>query len=95
MYRMVHLFLEVQDGVLEGVGRIVTRMAELKGLGSQDPMKSSQDIASYDLEFHDLQRQLYDMSQMTFNGASLFAMNQTIKRQEQKVFSGKHRQIIQ
>jgi len=66
-------FLEVQDGVLEGVGRIVTRMAELKGLGSQDPMKSSQDIASYDLEFHDLQRQLYDMSQMTFNGASLFA----------------------
>ena len=67
-------FLEVQDGVLEGVGRIVTRMAELKGLGSQDPMKSSQDIASYDLEFQDLQRQLYDMSQMTFNGASLFAM---------------------
>ena len=67
-------FLEVQDGVLEGVGRIVTRMAEFKGLGSQDPMKSSQDIASYDLEFHDLQRQLYDMSQMTFNGASLFAM---------------------
>jgi flagellin-like hook-associated protein FlgL len=48
-------------------------MAELKGLGSQDPMKSSQDIASYDLEFHDLQRQLHDMSQMTFNGASLFA----------------------
>ena len=67
-------FLEVQDGVLEGVGRIVTRMAELKGLGSQDPMKSDQDIESYDLEFHDLQRQLYDMSQMTFNGASLFAM---------------------
>jgi len=49
-------------------------MAELKGLGSQDPMQSDQDIASYDLEFHDLQRQLYDMSQMTFNGASLFAM---------------------
>ena len=66
-------FLEVQDGVLEGVGRIVTRMAELKGMGSQDPMKSDQDIASYDLEFHDLQRQLHDMSQMTFNGASLFA----------------------
>ena len=68
-----HIFLEVQDGVLEGVGKIVTRMAELKGLGSQDPMKRSQDIESYNLEFHDLQRQLYDMSQMTFNGASLFA----------------------
>jgi flagellin len=66
-------FLEVQDGVLEGAGRIVTRMAELKGLGSQDPMKSSQDIESYNLEFRDLQRQLYDMSQMTFNGVSLFA----------------------
>ena len=48
-------------------------MAELKGLGSQDPMKSSQDIESYNLEFRDLQRQLYDMSQMTFNGVSLFA----------------------
>jgi len=66
-------FLEVQDGVLEGAGRIVTRMAELKGLGAQDPMKSSQDIESYNLEFRDLQRQLYDMSQMTFNGVSLFA----------------------
>ena len=66
-------FLEVQDGVLDGVGKIVTRMSELKGLGSQDPMKSSQDIDSYNLEFRDLQRQLYDMSQMTFNGVSLFA----------------------
>ena len=66
-------FLEVQDGVLDGVGKIVTRMAELKGLGSQDPMKSSSDTESYNLEFRDLQRQLYDMSQMTFNGVSLFA----------------------
>ena len=33
MYRMVHHFLEVQDGVLDGVGKIVTRMSELKGLG--------------------------------------------------------------
>ena len=48
-------FLEVQDGVLDGVGKIVTRMSELKGLGSQDPMKSSQDIESYNLEFRDLQ----------------------------------------
>ena len=66
-------FLEVQDGVLSGVGKIVTRMSELKGLGSQDPMKSSQDIESYNLELRDLQRQLYDMSQMTFNGVSIFA----------------------
>ena len=66
-------FLEVQDGILENAGRIVNRMAELKGMASQDPMKSSQDIESYNNEFHDLQRQLYDISQMTFNGASLFA----------------------
>ena len=55
-------FLEVQDGVLDGVGKIVTDVW-IKGLGSQDPMKSSQDIESYNLEFRDLQRQLYDMSQ--------------------------------
>ena len=48
-------FLEVQDGVLDGVGKIVFRMSELKELGSQDPMKSSQDIESYNLEFRDLQ----------------------------------------
>ena len=70
-------FLEVQDGVLDGVGKVITRMSELKGLGSQDPMKSSQDIESYNLEFRDLQRQLYDMSQMTFNGVSLFANSST------------------
>ena len=34
-------FLEVQDGMLETAGRIVGRMAELKGMATQDPMKSS------------------------------------------------------
>ena len=34
---------------------------------------NTQDIESYNLEFRDLQRQLYDMSQMTFNGVSIFA----------------------
>ena len=77
-------FLEVQDGVLDGVGKIVTRMSELKGLGSQDPMKSSQDIESYNLEFRDLQRQLYDMTQMTFNGVSLFG--NTSNSGDQSVF---------
>ena len=66
-------FLEVQDGMLETVGKIVDRMSELKGLASQDPMKSEQDQASYDNEFRDLQMQLYDISQMKFNGVSLFA----------------------
>jgi flagellin len=67
-------FLEVQDGIMSSAGRIVDRMSELKGLASQDPMKNSQDIASYNDEFRDLQVQLYQMSQQTFNGVSLFAV---------------------
>jgi len=70
-------FLEVQDGMLETVGKIVDRMSELKGLASQDPMKSDQDRASYNNEFKDLQSQLYDISQMKFNGVSLFASHKT------------------
>ena len=66
-------FLEVQDGMLDTVGRIVDRMSELKGLASQDPMKSDQDRASYDNEFKDLQLQLFDISQQKFNGVSMFA----------------------
>jgi flagellin len=66
-------FLEVQDGMLDTVGKIIDRMSELKGLASQDPMKSTQDRASYNNEFKDLQSQLFDLSQMKFNGVSLFA----------------------
>ena len=66
-------FLEVQDGMLDTVGKIVDRMSELKGLASQDPMKSAQDRASYNNEFKDLQVQLHDISTMEFNGVSLFA----------------------
>ena len=70
-------FMEVQDGMLETVGRMVNRMAELKGMATQDPMKSDQDIESYNNEFYDLQQQLYQISQQTFNGASLFANTTT------------------
>ena len=70
-------FLEVQDGMLDTVGRIVDRMSELKGLASQDPMKSAQDRASYDNEFKDLQVQLYNISQQKFNGVSMFANHTT------------------
>ena len=70
-------FLEVQDGMLDSVGKIVDRMSELKGLASQDPMKSEQDRASYNNEFRDLQIQLYDISQMKFNGVSMFANHTT------------------
>ena len=79
MFKMQFPFLEVQDGMLDSVGRILDRMSELKGLASQDPMKSAQDRASYNNEFKDLQIQLYDISQMKFNGVSMFANHNTEK----------------
>ena len=88
-------FLEVQDGMLDSVGKIVDRMSELKGLASQDPMKSDRDRASYNNEFKDLQIQLYDISQMKFNGVSLFAAHKTkddgtADTQGQAVFGGEN-----
>jgi flagellin len=65
-------FLEVQDGVLEGSASIISRMGELKAL-SQDVLKNDSDIANYNAEFKNLQVQLYQISQETFNGVSLFA----------------------
>jgi flagellin len=65
-------FLQVQDGVLESSGKILDRMAELKAL-SQDVLKNDSDIANYNAEFKNLQVQLHQMSQTTFNGVSLFA----------------------
>ena len=82
-------FMEVQDGMLDTVGKIIDRMSELKGLSSQDPMKSEQDRASYNNEFKDLQAQLYDISKMKFNGVSLFAETTTEKGAEQAIFGGK------
>jgi len=41
-------------------------------------MKSDRDRASYNNEFKDLQVQLYDISQMKFNGVSLFAAHKSL-----------------
>ena len=70
-------FVEVQDGILNTIGKIVGRMSELKGMATQDPMKSSQDIESYNNKFVDLQKQLRDIAKTTFNGVSLFADHAT------------------
>jgi flagellin len=70
-------FLEVQDGVYANVGQVMNRMIELKGL-SQDVLKNSSDNDNYNKEFRNLQVQLYDMAQLTFNGVSMFA-NYTTK----------------
>jgi flagellin len=69
-------FLEVQDGILESIGTIVDRMSELKGL-SRDVMKNANDQKTYNREFKDLQIQLRDMINGSFNGVSLFAMYAT------------------
>ena len=42
-------FLEVQDGVMDGAGKILNRMIELKGL-SEDVMKNDSDKANYNRE---------------------------------------------
>lgn len=84
-------FLEVQDGLLDSVGKIVDRMSELKGLASQDPMKSEQDRASYNNEFKDLQVQLHDISQMKFNGVSLFG-NFTVEKGSDEALFGADKQ---
>jgi len=65
-------FLEYQDGVLETVANIVGRMSELKGLAVSDPLKSSDDIASYLTEFTDLQVQLHDLAGAKINGVAVF-----------------------
>ena len=84
-------FLEVQDGVLEGSASILSRMGELKAL-SQDVLKNDSDIANYNAEFKNLQVQLYQMSQETFNGVSLFATTNTATGGTSTVFGGTDQQ---
>ena len=44
-------FLQVQDGILDAAGQIVSRMAELQSL-STDVLKSTADIDNYESECH-------------------------------------------
>ena len=86
-------FLQVQDGVLESAGKILDRMAELKAL-SQDVLKNDSDIANYNAEFQNLQSQLYQMSETTFNGVSLFGNHTTTNGSTQALFGGSGTQDI-
>ena len=65
-------YLQVQDGALESVGTIVSRMAELRTMAA-DITKNTGDIENYSKEFRELQSQLQKMSVEKFNGVSLFA----------------------
>ena len=80
-------FLQVQDGVLDSAGKVLDRMAELKAL-SQDVLKNSSDIANYNAEFKNLQVQLFQMSETTFNGVSLFANYTTSSGGDEVKFGG-------
>ena len=68
-------YLQVQDGVLEVMGQIVDRMAELRTLAA-DVSKNSSDVENYSKEFIELQDQLSQMSREKFNGVELFAVEE-------------------
>ena len=65
-------YLQVQDSSLQTVGKILDRMAELRTM-AQDITKNTGDIENYSKEFVELQSQLKQIKNETFNGISLFS----------------------
>ena len=65
-------YLQVQDASLQTVGKILDRMAELRTMAA-DITKNSGDIENYTKEFVELQSQLSQIRQESFNGISLFS----------------------
>jgi flagellin-like hook-associated protein FlgL len=65
-------YLQVQDGALSTVAKIVDRMSELRTMAA-DVTKNSGDVENYSKEFIELQRQLNQVRHEKFNGISLFA----------------------
>ena len=71
-------FLQVQDGILDAAGQIVSRMAELQSL-STDVLKSSSDITLYESEFNDLRAQLYSMTKQHSTECIYLATGRTME----------------
>ena len=69
-------YLQVQDGAMTTVAKIVDRMAELRTMAS-DVTKNTQDVENYSKEFIELQRQLNQVRREKFNGISLFTVSRT------------------
>jgi flagellin len=67
-------FLQVQDGGLKVIGKILDRMSELRTY-SDDITKSASDTENYSKEFVELQQQLQQIAREKFNGISLFTNN--------------------
>jgi flagellin len=67
--------LQVQDGALQSVGDIVSRIGELQAMYN-DVTKSTSDKLTYDSEFTDLKAQITAIAGNTkFNGIDVFAGN--------------------
>ena len=64
-------FLQTQDGAYTTVTKVLDRMSELKILAT-DVTKNTNDVANYNTEFQQLQQQLSSLTNLTFNGVSLF-----------------------
>ncbi len=64
-------FMQTQDGALKVATNILDRMSELKTM-SIDPTKNDYDLANYNTEFKELQRQLVNINDERFNGINLF-----------------------
>lgn len=65
-------FLQTQSGSLQVVGKVLSRMTELK-TQSLDISKNDPDYENYNKEFKELQRELNQISRQKFNGISLFS----------------------
>ena len=69
-------YLQVQDGAMQVVAKIVDRMSELRTMAS-DVTKNTQDVENYSKEYIELQSQLSQTYREKFNGISLFAVSRT------------------
>ena len=67
-------YLQVQDGALSTIGKIMGRMAELRTMAN-DVTKNSSDVENYSQEFVELQSEILQISRSSFNGISLFSTN--------------------
>jgi flagellin len=65
-------YLQLQDGALQSVGDMVSRMAELRTMAA-DITKNTGDIENYSKEFRELQTQLRQVAVEKFNGIALFS----------------------
>ena len=70
-------FLQVQEGVLTTASEVASRLGELQAM-SEDPTKSTDDIANYTTEASELSSLLGRLATQEFNGNALFNNSQNI-----------------